>query len=473
MSSSSSSSLITFGQDASPTLQQRLQFLVQSGPGWWIYSIFWQASRDAHGHLDLSWGDGYFRGTRDFTGKSSDKLSQSKFVSKFDRKRSGKEVQALFNEEMDIERMVDGDVTDYEWYYTVSMTRSFVIGDGILGKTFGSGSYTWLSGDQELQLYECERVREARMRGIQTLVCLSTSFGVVELGSSEIIKEDWGLVQLSKSIFGSEINCLGSKQPGQESHIQISTRSVPFLNFGMVSGEQKQCVVEEKQQGEPKKETTGLGRSSSDSGADSDGNFASAYKEFNARLKKRGRKPGSGKETPLNHVEAERQRRERLNHRFYALRSVVPNVSKMDKASLLSDAVSYIKELRSTINELEAKLQVQSLKSKLNEISVFDNQSITSTLDNTTRSSNFGPKTMEVDVKIVGSEAMIRVQSPDVNYPATRLMDALRDLELHVHHASISNVNELVLQDVVVRVPTGFVSEEVLRTAILQRCRLN
>ncbi|XVF53169.1 hypothetical protein PTKIN_Ptkin05aG0078800 [Pterospermum kingtungense] len=468
MSSSSSSSLITFGHDPSPTIQQRLQFIVQNAPECWVYSIFWQASRDAHGHLVLSWGDGYFRGTRDFTGKSINKLSQSKSASSFDRKRSGKEVQALFNEEMDMDRMVDGDFTDYEWYYTVSMTRSFAAGDGILGRAFGSGSPIWLSGDQELQLYECERVREARMRGIQTLVCLSTSFGVVELGSSEMVKEDWGLVQLAKSIFGSDINCLGPKQPVRESQFQISPRSVPFLDFGMVSGDQKEWIVEEKQQGEDKKDTTGLGRSSSDSGADSDGNFASADPELNARLKKRGRKPGSGKESPINHVEAERQRRERLNRRFYALRSVVPNVSKMDKASLLSDAVSYIKELKSKIGELETKIQVQSQKSKLNAI--FDNQCTTSTVNNTRLPSNYGPKTMEVDVKIVGSEAMIRAQCPDVNYPAARLMDALRDLELHVHHASVSNVNELVLQDVVVRVPAGFINEEVLRAAILQRC---
>ncbi|XVE58158.1 hypothetical protein DITRI_Ditri04bG0148000 [Diplodiscus trichospermus] len=445
MSSSSTSSLITFGQDASPTLQQRLQYIVQSRPEWWIYSIFWQASKDAHGHLVLSWADGYFRGTRESAVKS-----------------------------IDMDRMVDGDVTDFEWYYTVSITQSFAIGDGILGKAFCSGSYIWLSGDPELQFYECERVREARLRGIQTLVCLSTSFGVVELGSSEIIKEDWGMVQLAKSIFGSEINCLGPKHPGHESQFQNSKRSVPFLDFRIVSGDQKESILEDKPQAEAKKETIDFVRSSLESGADSEGNFFSADAAFNVRLKKRGRKPANGKESPINHVEAERQRRERLNYRFYALRSVVPNVSKMDKASLLSDAVTYIKELRSKIEELETKFKLQSQKSKLNGINVFDKQSTTYTIfDNTRPPSNYGPNTMEVDVKIVGSEAMIRVRCSDVNYPAARLMDALRDLELQIHHASISNVNELVLQDIVVRVPFGFIGEEELRTAILQRCRLN
>ena len=38
--------------------------------------------------------------------------------------------------------------------------------------------------------------------------------------------------------------------------------------------------------------------------------------------RKIGRKSANGKEVPLNHVEAERQRREKLNQRFYALRAV-------------------------------------------------------------------------------------------------------------------------------------------------------
>ncbi|KAE8663394.1 putative valacyclovir hydrolase [Hibiscus syriacus] len=396
MSSSSSSSQITFGRDASSTLQQRLQFLLQSRPEWWVYSIFWQASRKAHNHLVLSWGDGYFQGTTVFTGKSN-KLGQPRFVSSF-------------------EIMVDADVTDFEWYYTASITQVFAIGDGAVGKTFGSGSYIWLTGDQELQLYECDRVKEAQMRGIRTIVFLSTSFGVVELGSSEMIQENWAMLQLAKSIFGSEV--------------QIATQIVPHLDIGKVSSDHKQ-------QSDTNKDTKDLLlRSSSDSGAGSEGNFASAADmEFNVQLKKRGWKPGSGKTTPSNHVEAERVRREKLNHRFYALRSVVPNVSKMDKASLLSDAVAYINELRSKIEKLEISLKVQSQKSEL------------SAIGNTRQTSNYGPTLMKVDVKIVGSDAMIRVQCPDVNYPAARLMRALRALELQVHHASISTVNEQVLQD--------------------------
>lgn len=233
-----------------------------------------------------------------------------------------------------------------------------------------------------------------------------------------------------------------------------------------------------------------IGGSSSDSGpSDSVGNFTTENAENNGRLKKRGRSSnhGTDKESPINHVEAERQRREKLNHRFYALRSVVPNVSKMDKASLLSDAVVYINKLKARVEELEAKIQ-QPQKPKLGILSNLEhqsNQSASSIVDHhrhhhhhhhqarprpaSSYTNSEVAGAIEVDVKIVGSEAMIRVQSPDQNYPYARLMNALKDLELQVYHASISSVKEMMLQDVVARVPHGFTSEEAMRTAIIKR----
>lgn len=67
-----------------------------------------------------------------------------------------------------------------------------------------------------------------------------------------------------------------------------------------------------------------------------------------------------GKGTPqdelsANHVLAERRRREKLNERFIILRSLVPFVTKMDKASILGDTIEYVKQLRRKIQELEAR----------------------------------------------------------------------------------------------------------------------
>ncbi|AES60907.1 bHLH transcription factor [Medicago truncatula] len=67
-----------------------------------------------------------------------------------------------------------------------------------------------------------------------------------------------------------------------------------------------------------------------------------------------------GKGTPqdelsANHVLAERRRREKLNERFIILRSLVPFVTKMDKASILGDTIEYLKQLRRKIQDLETR----------------------------------------------------------------------------------------------------------------------
>ncbi|XP_017229440.1 basic helix-loop-helix protein A isoform X7 [Daucus carota subsp. sativus] len=67
------------------------------------------------------------------------------------------------------------------------------------------------------------------------------------------------------------------------------------------------------------------------------------------------KKSASQEELSANHVLAERRRREKLNERFVILRSLVPFVTKMDKASILGDTIEYVKQLRKKIHELEAR----------------------------------------------------------------------------------------------------------------------
>nr|WIE96201.1 basic helix-loop-helix transcription factor [Loropetalum chinense var. rubrum] len=484
MSSSSSSSLISLCQETSLTLQQRLRLIIQTRSEWWVYSIFWQASKDSNGRLVLSCADGHYRGTKDFASTTTNRHDESQFGFDLERRKiASKGIQALFSDSPEFDDLMDSNVADSQYlFYMVSLTKTFGAGDGVLIRAFSSGSFVWLSGDHELQqLYYCERVKEARSHGIRTLICVSTPCGVLELGASDIIKEDWALVQLAKSLFGyldAVSTVLKQPTPTHTDQIPISDGNVSFLDIGMVSGVQNEKTGHhDHQQRQQNGGVTQIqvaataGRSSSDSGrSDSDASFLPT--ESN-EAKKRGRKHVIRRELPINHVEAERQRREKLNQRFYALRAVVPNVSRMDKASLLADAVTYINELKTRINELENKVQVESQKHKVGnvgEMYVAQSSSSASIVDHGRSSlSCYGGYMMEVDVKVVGSDAMIRVQCPDVNYPSARLMDALRELEFQIHHASVSSVKEMVLQDVVVRVPDRFTSDVAMKSAILQR----
>ncbi|GMH22522.1 hypothetical protein Nepgr_024365 [Nepenthes gracilis] len=410
IASPSSSSMISHDDQLPGSLKGRLKLILQNEAEWWNYAIFWQTSTDAKdGTLSLSWGDGHFQG-------------MSALVSTL------KKSEAF-------------SVSDAEWFYLTSVAQSFNARDGVLGRAFSSGSLVWLTGGRLLESYNCERAKEAQIYGIQTLVCIPTGAGVLELGSSDLIKENWSLVQQVDFLFGSHHS---------PNFSNVSAHQLPFQDPVL----SPDLETDERGKGETVRQT-----------------------------RKRGRKPSAvGRDNVRrHHVEAERQRREKMNSRFYVLRAVVPNVSRMDKASLLADAVGYIKELRRRIEELESQLQKSNKKAELRATTsssdAVDNQSIITTagvtsLDRKTtenRAISHKNNHLEIEVKIVGKAGMIRVQSKNVNYPSTRLMEAVRDLELEVEHATITSVSELMLQDVVIRVPDEVSSEDGLKALLLRR----
>ncbi|KAH7519470.1 hypothetical protein FEM48_Zijuj08G0039600 [Ziziphus jujuba var. spinosa] len=157
------------------------------------------------------------------------------------------------------------------------------------------------------------------------------------------------------------------------------------------------------------------------------------------RPRKRGRKPANGREEPLNHVEAERQRREKLNQRFYALRAVVPNISKMDKASLLGDAIAYI-------NELQAKLKVMEADRDNLGSSSRDASSLEATAN--PESQNRAP---DVDIQAAHDEVIVRVSCPLESHPASRIIQAFKEAQISVVESKLSAANDTVFHTFVIK----------------------
>ncbi|KAL8143129.1 hypothetical protein V2J09_016161 [Rumex salicifolius] len=95
-----------------------------------------------------------------------------------------------------------------------------------------------------------------------------------------------------------------------------------------------------------------------------------------SRFRGKGAGGSQNEELSGNHVLAERRRREKLNERFIILRSLVPFVTKMDKASILGDTIEYVKQLRRKIQDLEARAgQVEAERVRLAEAAAKSNSS--------------------------------------------------------------------------------------------------
>ncbi|KAG6434986.1 hypothetical protein SASPL_106633 [Salvia splendens] len=136
---------------------------------------------------------------------------------------------------------------------------------------------------------------------------------------------------------------------------------------------------------------------------------------------------GPQDELSSNHVLAERRRREKLNERFVMLRSMVPFVTKMDKASILTDTIEYLKQLKWRIQQLGAE----------SERNVGRQEKSGLRTDGGKR-----PKVgATVEVSIIESDALVEISCVDKSGMLLDLMQMLRGLGLHVTtaHSSINN----------------------------------
>ncbi|XP_004494832.1 transcription factor MTB1-like [Cicer arietinum] len=389
-------------------------------------------------------------------------------------------------------------VTDTEMFFLASMYFSFPKGYGGPGKCFASGKYLWLK-KSDISDY-CVRSFLAKSAGIQTVVLVPTDFGVVELGSVRMVPESFDLLNTVKSLFPISTSLQSSLYPSRVMHEGrvhesgvsngvLVPKVVVNVNNGRTHFREKLAFRKmdnsinfpsgrngfhdsswRLNQGQPEIFTPNGVRKDfrlnqpqrevqmqiDFSGANSRPSVRpvnaeleltvdveASVKEDQAsderRPRKRGRKPANGRDEPLNHVEAERQRREKLNQRFYALRAVVPNISKMDKASLLGDAIAYI-------NELQAKLGIMESERVTNGISPLKDGSI---LEANSRSENRHQQ--DVVIQALQDEVIVKVSCPLDIHPVSKVIETFKEAQISVVESKLAAANDTIHHTFVIK----------------------
>lgn len=164
----------------SPELQEKLEFLLLSQVEWWVYAILWRSSQNSEEHI-LSFGNGHFRGKREPNQQKSHRAYNCFASVLTDDVTSASIVTNTRPDDDELE------------FYVVSLTYSFGTSGAMVSpmRAYLSQMPIWLAGAQTLMgQCGCQRSREAQIHGIETIVWVPVSEGVLELGSCDLIRQD-------------------------------------------------------------------------------------------------------------------------------------------------------------------------------------------------------------------------------------------------------------------------------------------
>nr|GMC68007.1 transcription factor bHLH18-like [Ipomoea batatas] len=152
-------------------------------------------------------------------------------------------------------------------------------------------------------------------------------------------------------------------------------------------------------------------------------------------------KTGSAVRSPLqaqDHVLAERKRRENLTQRFISLSALIPGLKKLDKVSVLGDAIKYIKELQERVRTLEEVDQEQTKRLENKELKkerVSGHDEDSSSLSDSDGNCETGTAIAlpEIEVRASGQNLLIRVHCNNLHKHGGVIKEIFSEIErLHL-----------------------------------------
>ncbi|RLN42823.1 hypothetical protein C2845_PM01G32870 [Panicum miliaceum] len=142
-----------------------------------------------------------------------------------------------------------------------------------------------------------------------------------------------------------------------------------------------------------------------------------------------------------DHIIAERKRREKINQRFIELSTVIPGLKKMDKATILSDAIRYVKELQEKLRRGGWREQRQNIETRLVLVKRPCLHAAAATDDDGSRQRSASPGTPtelpEIEVRFSEKNVMVRVHCEKSKGVVVKVLTEIEELQLTVIHANV------------------------------------
>ncbi|CAI8589041.1 unnamed protein product [Vicia faba] len=152
------------------------------------------------------------------------------------------------------------------------------------------------------------------------------------------------------------------------------------------------------------------------------------------------KKTDSAAKHAQDHIIAERKRREKLSQQFIALSALIPDLKKMDKASVLGDAIKYLKQLQEQVKILEQKNQRKNIESvvyveKTKSCSSDEDVSVSDTSSDSGNGGNFchpNQSLPEVEARVSEKNVLIRIHCEKEKGMLMKIIQVIENLHLSV-----------------------------------------
>ncbi|KAG5021464.1 hypothetical protein JHK82_017365 [Glycine max] len=152
-----------------------------------------------------------------------------------------------------------------------------------------------------------------------------------------------------------------------------------------------------------------------------------------ARRPNQGAKKIRTSSQTIDHIMAERRRRQELTERFIALSATIPGLNKTDKASVLRAAIDYVKQLQERVQELEKQDKKRSTESV-----IFIKKPDPNGNDEDTTSTETNCSILpEMEARVMGKEVLIEIHCEKENGVELKILDHLENLHLSVTGSSV------------------------------------